>query len=453
MPKTKKTKKNPINKRHKNAALKMPLNNHAFMREGRDPLKLSSIMANDLKAMSDQRSATTADVEKPNAATGTGGNWYNHVLSGVAVPHKSFLHHFSGRDEKADFLLRKFRKDLTSATRISLSPQFLEAAVELSFAYPKHLVKSIARAIPPIDNIWIEWNEGERFAASRKVLDKVGIAYKSEDQYAQNDTGYLIRSDHRGGYEFQCVFQADHGNGKEAIGFPALSWMFNPSSDEPYTTDGMNRQRVVQGLPMVGRDTDEANRVKLITALWGADYMQAHRDQDVYGELLQPWQWNITSSIHDLGPSMYPQLYDNTEADELAEDADTMHLGDMRFLVAVFALLNYPRIVRMDAPAPKKVSAIRWGRPLPKNEVKVVEVDLPKRRGVNLYQQLFTGQGSPQRQHVRRGYWRRYKDAQGRIIREQWIKSYVAGNPELGVIEHEYFLKAGGDTFKKSKNA
>ena len=84
--------------------------------------------------------------------------------------------------------------------------------------------------------------------------------------------------------------------------------MFNPNADEPYTTDGMNRQRVVQGLPMVGRDTDEANRVKLITALWGADYMNVHKSQDVYGDLFQPWQWNVHSSIHDFGPSMYPQL-------------------------------------------------------------------------------------------------------------------------------------------------
>lgn len=390
---------------------------------------------------------------KVTTPIGTGGNWYNHVLAGVAVPQKSFLHHFAYKDQKADFLLRKFRKDLTGATRISLSPQFLEAAVELSFAYPKYLVKSIARAIPPIDNIWIEWNEGERFAATRKVLDKIGTVYHSPDEEAQNDTGYLIRSDHRGGYEFQCVFQCQNDNGKETIGFPALSWMFNPSLDEPYTTEGMNRQRVPQGLPMVSRDVDEANRVKLITALWGADYMQAHRDRDVYGELLQPWQWNVTTSIHDLGPSMYGQLYDDTEADELAKGADTMHLGDMRFLVAVFALLNYPRIIRMDAPAPKKIRSIRWGRPVPRNEVKVVEVDLPKKRGVNLHKQLFTGHGSPQRQHVRRGYWRKIKDAKGRIIRERWVKPYVAGNPELGIIEHEYFLKAGGDKYQKQKKA
>jgi hypothetical protein len=414
---------------------------------------LSDVMAHNMKVMSAQRSDAAADVEKPNAATGTGGNWYNHVLSGIAVPHKSFLHHFSGRDEKADFLLRKFRKDLTSATRISLSPQFLEIAVELGMSYPKYLTKAIARSTPPLENIWIEWNEGERFAATSKVLKKMGAKHVEPENVANNDTGYLIRSDHRGGYEFQCVFQADHGNGKEAIGFPPLSWMFNPNADEPYTTDGMNRQRVVQGLPMVGRDTDEANRVKLITALWGADYMNVHKGQDVYGDLLQTWQWNVTSSIHDLGPSMYPPLYNDTESVELAENADTMHLGDMRFLVAVFALLNYPRIVRMDAPSPKKVSAIRWGRPLPKNEVKVVEVDLPKRRGVNLYQQLFTGQGAPKRQHERRGHPRRYKDAQGRIIKEIWIKPMTVGNPELGVIEHEYFLKAGGDRFKKSKNA
>ena len=178
--------------------------------------------------------------------------------------------------------------------------------------------------------------------------------------------------------------------------------------------------------------------------------MQAHRDQDVYGEPLQPWQWNDNQHSRSWASDVR-SAGDNTEADELAKGADTMHLGDMRFLVAVFGLLNYPRIIRMDAPAPKKIRSIRWGRPVPRNEVKVVEVDLPKKRGVNLHKQLFTGHGSPQRQHVRRGYWRKIKDAQGRIIRERRVKPYVAGNPELGIIEHEYFLKAGGDKYQKEK--
>ena len=122
--------------------------------------------------------------------------------------------------------------------------------------------------------------------------------------------------------------------------------------------------------------------------------------------------------------------------------------GDLRFLTAVFSLLNYPRYVSAVLPAPKKLSTIRWGRRVPRNEIKVVEIDLPK-KGVNVYGQLFTGHGSPKRQHARRGHPRRYRDETGKVIKKIWIEPKVVGNPELGIINHEYVLQVQKDRRRK----
>ena len=165
---------------------------------------------------------------------------------------------------------------------------------------------------------------------------------------------------------------------------------------------------------------------------------------------LNSFSKNFTFKPSFLAPAMWPN-FDNEEPrlfSKLKEMGGHGIDGDVRFLTAVFALLNYPRYVRAMLPAPKKVSTIRWGRRVPKNEVKVVEIELPK-RGVNVHSQLFTGHGSPKRQHGRRGHPRRYKDRSGRIIKEIWIEPKVVGNPELGIINHEYVLQIQKDTKQK----
>jgi hypothetical protein len=171
--------------------------------------------------------------------------------------------------------------------------------------------------------------------------------------------------------------------------------------------------------------------------------MHSELGYDVTKEILEKWMFNVTSGVHDLGYCTYPDLYSDRESDQLASAADKTHLGDMRFLVAIFSLLNYPRIIRERVEPPRRVRSVRWGKPLPRNEVKVIEVSLPKRNGVTLYQRLFTGHGTPKRQHWRRRHPRRILDRQtGKLKYIKWIEPMQVGNPELGVIEHEYFLKA-----------
>ena len=53
---------------------------------------------------------------------------------------------------------------------------------------------------------------------------------------------------------------------------------------------------------------------------------------------------------------------------------------------------------------------------------------------------MFTGQGSPKREHWRRGHWRRVHDRKGNLIKRIWIGEQKVGNAELGMIVHDYEL-------------
>ena len=58
---------------------------------------------------------------------------------------------------------------------------------------------------------------------------------------------------------------------------------------------------------------------------------------------------------------------------------------------------------------------------------------------------MFTGHGTPKRQHVRRGHWRVTKDKHGRVKDRTWIQPCIVGNPDLGIINHEYVLRVKQD--------
>lgn len=397
----------------------------------------------------------------------TDGNFFNMVLAGISAPKRAFPQFI--KTSESEFYLRKFRRDMTKATKVHLSENFMRAAVELSYAYPKYLSRLMSQSTPPLDNIWIEWNEGTRYDMTKEYLKKMGKLVSDTDTN-RSDTGYLIRQ-HGMGHEYSLVFPEGASN---KLMFPALSWFFSNNPDNPFSLSEMNKLRLAQGYPPVDEETDRKNRGEHLLYLLGDDYRKVHfpevwdfnnlndlvadkkdwnknKHASDHVEFVMPWMMHTQKGLHDLSFSLYPNVYSNNEDDTLWKNSNECHKGDLRFLTAVFSLLNYPRIIKERVNPPKKVPSLRWGRRVPRNEVKVIEVELPKKRGVTMYEQLFTGHGSPKRQHMRRGHPRRYRDVHGRISKEVWIEPMVVGNPELGVIEHEYFLKTKGDKYEKSK--
>ena len=113
-------------------------------------------------------------------------------------------------------------------------------------------------------------------------------------------------------------------------------------------------------------------------------------------------------------------------------------MGDVRFLIALLSTLNYDQVIHLSTTPPKKIDHVRFGRVVPKNEYKVVTIQLPKPRGVKIYEQMFTGHGTPKREHWVRGHHRRIK---GRS-EPTWIPPHIRGNSDLGTIIHDYKLEA-----------
>jgi len=143
--------------------------------------------------------------------------------------------------------------------------------------------------------------------------------------------------------------------------------------------------------------------------------------------------WMITQEKFDLG-------WDQKEMSKFMEISYNVMEGDGRFMIALLGLLNYDLISTEEVTPPKKIDHIAFGRKVPKNEYKVVTINLPKPRGKRVYSRMFTGQGSPKREHWRRGHWRVLKNKQGNVLKRIWIDQQKVGNQELGKITHDYVL-------------
>ena len=367
---------------------------------------------------------------------------YNEVLSGLAVPKKSM--HSYRESKRGDFAIRSFRNDMAKAERMKLSDNFVEHAVALSFSYPKYFAKLIERAIPAFDTLWIEWDELKRFDCIQDNFEKTGIPLDDNRDSVANRLGYLIRNNGNGCFEYSLVMcdPLDSASNVTKITGPMCSFLFSNDPDEPVSLNSSKFQ-VGEDSFMSDRENEDT-RANFMGALMGRAYIN---NNDGAADEFLKWTSNLQINPHDFFAcqDMQPIMKNPQMISQMLDLSCHAMEGDLRFLIAVFSLLNYPRFVR-EVSAPKKVSAIRWGRVVPKSEVKVIEIELPK-RGVNVYEQLYTGHGSPKRQHVRRGHWRVYKDTFGRVKERKWINPMVCGDPELGVIDHEYILKV-----KKDKN-
>lgn len=386
---------------------------------------------------------------------------FNRVIAAHAQPKKGFAqltnhNEIDVRGKQLAYLKRKAeanfqhsRTSLLGAQRFSVSNQMLDHAIAASLAKPERLIDMLATAIPCFDNMWLEWDVHHYMKMARWLNEGVRQEDLPDDHHEKDLSTWPTRAgfhflrmneengiapnfeynlkldgEHMGEHDFAVMSYSVEESGKIATSKMALCLNF--SLDLPIKDHAANASFFLN---------------KVVQPLLGEGYTKKHSgDQTSFKKISDAI--SFIGSPLDLCLNGQPYLMTKNGDDNIAPffEATVGFFGQtLRTLIATLALLNYPHIViQRDLP---KVNggSLYLGRKLPKNELKVLEIDLPKPRGTTHYERMFKGHGSKKRQHVRRGHWRTLRMKSGEI-KHTWIKECLAGNPELGRVIHDYHL-------------
>lgn len=385
---------------------------------------------------------------------------FNRVLTALNKPKSAFFDlNRSMMDKRAKYVINETRRNLLGANRFIVHNSLLEDAVKLSFAKPSILLKALERGIPPFQNMWIEWNEVVRLSYIRPYLLKwakesgkdLDIDAWDKDIIGQKRVGYHIYRSNtwRDG---QSVFTYDQYSHyqleKDQIAYPTLSLSLNNAIDhKPINQATHELVKNFLGSPYQDKQsnpTEEYARNQLINRM----RVESHElwALPVEGGL----NTKLMSDAQKKGVN-YSDIANRSDFTEMAYRQVIKSAGDIRTIIAILSLLNYDHnITERKQNTVRKVVRMAWGTRVPRNELRVLNIELPKPRGTTEYEKMFTGHGSPKRQHTRMGHWRTSKTQidgweeyfVGGIIKwRRWIPEMTCGNPELGIIEKEHHLK------------
>lgn len=373
---------------------------------------------------------------------------FNTLLAALTEPKKGLIGYKGGK--YAEAMRRNMQSQISTSQKFVVSNSLVEHAVLASMSRPKHLLEMLQRGIPPFNNMWIEWDENFRRNIVIREMDKIGIDARSDEN--ANLVGYHIQMiDDK--FMYSNYFDV---HGEDKLNAPPLS--FHISNDGIISNNDLNqdhqaflRDISITGTALIGEWYRDKYLLDDNSKYVDRDIPLSDHDMNL-GVLLGSFAQMQGAAMHWLVPQQdFAQGWTHKEMANLKVASLTSQSGDGRFLIALLGLLNYDLIVHETATPPKHIDHKRFGRVVPKNEYKVVEIKLPKPRGKRIYEQMFTGQGSPKKEHWRRGHWRKLKDRFGRIKKWVWIGEMKVGNPALGTIVHDYYLQGSSISNKSDK--
>ncbi len=366
----------------------------------------------------------------------------NQALAALTNPRRGFAVY--EKTKQGEYQVRTQQRRLVEATKFTVSDSLLAHAVKAMFVSPDKLLAACQLAVPPFENMWIEWDSHLQRELMAAEYEARGIEYGSVDR-----EGGLSRA----------AYHIDVVKGLPCYNFFGVD---DKSDDLYFTVHGVYllnesviapsvmRSRRHVALAGYSDDREWDNAYLRQQDSWGVHLLSRHyvklwADEPSYWPALTALYRRMAFGGHVLGQCMYPQLVEEQSketAQKLLEATLNTISGDMRLMITLLALVNYPHHI-IERKAEVGIPQISYGRRVPRNEVRVLEIDLPKPRGVKRYERMFKGGGGQKRQHVRRGHWRNYHHKDGRVT-QRWIEEQTVGNPALGVIEHEYKLLTKG---------
>lgn len=356
------------------------------------------------------------------------------ALAALAQPDRGLMGW--KKNKVAEISRRKVQSELATSQKFIVSNALVEHAVLASMARPKTLLDMVRRGVPSFNNMWIEWDEQFRQSVLQKYHNKNGLVYDLDR--VPGHIGYHIQKKFDKYLYTTWLTMVDDEHSKDAGKLYATGLGFTIDNEQPWTPERYNN------LLDTDKVTDEQVFDKYIRTvggkLLGEWYVEKHKNDPLIDTLVFSFSQSHVDAQGLTPKGQQAGLSQDINA-QLAAYSLKIQEGDGRFLIALLGLLNYDLIVQETHQTPKHIEYTRWGRRVPKNEHKIVTINLPKPRGKRIYDQMFSGQGTPKKEHWRRGHWRTYRDANGNVLRRVWIEEMKVGNPELGTIVHDYRLE------------
>ena len=396
---------------------------------------------------------------------------FNLVIAATQNPKRGFLdpsfRHKNVKRKQVETAAKKTRVSLLGAQKFYVCDSLIGHACEVLDAKPQTMLNMMSAAIPAFDNMWIEWNEPTRQARWSQVTNDLSFNRQPPESIGMHI--YADPNGNDGGYLVDLYFLAnENANGKGTEGKVGLSpYALRFTTGADFDWENLHETRNTAGIVStahslgLGKAVDAAieNQSNQGPLLLGTTYAGGRLGETPprpHSPALERLYKQVAMvPTEEIGKicvlrdvfdrySSYPSWLSIDERmdkafDDATRDALAGWHGEIRWVISILALLNYSHTVIARDQEPSGAKRIAYGQVVPRNELRVVEIDLPKPRGTVQYEKLFSGSGAKKRRHIRRGHWRRYVHRDGTVT-TRWIPEQWVGDASLGTIIHEYEL-------------
>ena len=410
----------------------------------------------------------------------------SEFLSALTQPKRAIALYQGGKI--ADEMIRQKQNLLVNSQKFVLSDSLVENAFHLSMQKPSILLEMMENVKMPFDNTWLEWNENHRQHYMKDYWDKTNHVFNLTDDYPDrvgyhinkftdelDDSYFLYES-----YFFIDKAKADNPN-HHGMASHLNNKFFSPTmcmiinQEEPNFDDEFAKVELLDEIPKEGR-IDNPMQLKAKSIAMGAQmlgnwYFLQHCPKSLFlngkiekeehlNHLIKMINYNKShefncfkeicyrlssaqsASMHwSLPEWKFKEGYTLDEMREHETQFITATQGDARFMIGLFSLLNQSLHTQRIVTPDNKIVHTKLGKRVPRNEYKVLNIDLTRNKIRKIYKSTFQGKGNPKRQHERRGHFRHYRDKDGNVTQKTWIKSCIAGSSEYGVLVKDYNLK------------
>lgn len=356
---------------------------------------------------------------------------YNVALArpkqGLAFYKENFNHDKMFKS-KSSVAIADEKMRMRKSTRFYIDNELLHWVYNMADSISAdRLYAAMQTAIPPFDEMWIEWDEDKRMEYTKEKYP----SFKPEGTSPM--VGYVISrvksSDNV--YQFSSVFKVKDED--DEIG--------NLIMKVPFSILVNFDSQFEKQLRPHSDDVDYDGYMQMI---WGTNWVKEHGSHiPIIMENLVKRTTIVANDAMDwIHPGMVDRYFDNhimgkTMFDRFVAPYSEMIHGDLRYLMIMLGVLNYDWIQKSPIQRVGKGKHWKFSHQHPFVEYRTLKLDLPKPRGVEMRDKVFTASISvPRRHHEVRGHWRLYKKTNTRV----WIKSHGRGDKSVGVIHKDYEL-------------